>query len=45
VWKEVEGLGAISKDDFWALFVLEPFVRNLDPVFARLEKLDVETKG
>jgi len=45
VWQAVEGLGVISKDDFWGLFQLGPFVRNLDAVFARLEKLDVGTKG
>ena len=41
VWAEVEGLGVIPKDDFWDLFQLRPYVRNLDGVFARLEKLDV----
>ena len=45
VWRSVEGLGAISKEDFWGLFQLGPFVRDLDAVFARLEKLDVGTKG
>ena len=41
VWAEVEGLGVIPRDDFWGLFQLRPYVRNLDGVFARLEKLDV----
>jgi adenylosuccinate lyase len=40
-WNEVEPLGVMGKDDFWAMFNLGQFVRNLDPVFARLEKLDV----
>jgi adenylosuccinate lyase len=39
-WAEVEPLGAIGHEEFWALFVLDPFVRNLDGMFARLEKLD-----
>jgi adenylosuccinate lyase len=41
-WSEVEPLGVMTRDGFWALFTLEPFLRNLDAVFARLEKLDVE---
>ena len=41
VWAEVEGRGVISKDEFWDLFTLGPFVRHLDAVFGRLEKLDV----
>ena len=41
VWAEAEGRGAISKDEFWELFKLGPFVRHLDTVFGRLEKLDV----
>jgi adenylosuccinate lyase len=41
MWEEIEGAGVISKDDFWALFVLRPFVEGLDPVFARLQKLEV----
>ena len=45
VWRSVEGSGAISKEDFWGLFQLGPFIRDLDAVFARLEKLDVGTKG
>jgi hypothetical protein len=31
----------MSKDEFWVLFALGPFVQHLDGVFARLEKLDV----
>jgi adenylosuccinate lyase len=41
-WSEVEPLGAMAKEDFWALFILGGFVANLDAVFARVEKLDVE---
>jgi len=41
VWAAVEPTGAVSKDDFWALFRLGPFVEHLDGVFARLEKLEV----
>jgi len=40
-WAEVEPTGVISKDEFWGLFVLGPFVKHLDDVFARLEKLEV----
>jgi adenylosuccinate lyase len=39
-WSEVEPTGIISKEDFWALFALEPFVEHLDGVFVRLEKLE-----
>jgi adenylosuccinate lyase len=42
-WSEVEPLGVISKEAFWELFRLEPFVRHLDAVFGRLEKLEVES--
>jgi adenylosuccinate lyase len=41
-WAEVEPTGAMSKDEFWSLFRLGPFVEHLDGVFARLEKLEVE---
>jgi adenylosuccinate lyase len=41
MWEEIEGANVISRDDFWALFVLRPFVEPLDPVFARLQKLEV----
>ena len=40
-WAQVEGRGVISKDEFWELFKLGPFVRHLDAVFGRLEKLEV----
>jgi adenylosuccinate lyase len=40
-WGEVEPLAVMTKDAFWDLFTLEGFVRNLDPVFARLEKMEV----
>jgi adenylosuccinate lyase len=42
MWEEIEGLDMISKDEFWALFVLRPFVERLVRVFDRLEKLEVE---
>jgi adenylosuccinate lyase len=41
MWEEIEASAAMSRDDFWALFVLRPFHENLDGVFARLEKLHV----
>jgi adenylosuccinate lyase len=41
VWAEIEDRGLVTKEDFWSLFVLRPFVQHLDGVFARLEKLDV----
>jgi adenylosuccinate lyase len=41
-WAEVEPTGAITREDFWALFRLEPFVKHLDGVFARLEKLETK---
>jgi adenylosuccinate lyase len=43
MWEEIEGLGVISRDEFWALFVLRPFVEPLDAVFARLQKLEVSS--
>ena len=39
-WAVIEATGAITKEEFWALFRLEPFVAHLDGVFARLEKLE-----
>jgi adenylosuccinate lyase len=39
MWEEIETSAVMSKEDFWALFVLRPFHENLDGVFARLEKL------
>jgi adenylosuccinate lyase len=41
VWAQVEGRGVVSKDEFWELFKLGPFVSHLDAVFGRLEKLEV----
>jgi adenylosuccinate lyase len=41
MWEEIESSGFMSKEEFWALFVLRPFHENLDGVFARLEKLQV----
>jgi adenylosuccinate lyase len=43
MWEEIEQLAVISREDFWALFVLRPFVEPLDHVFARVEKLDVSS--
>jgi adenylosuccinate lyase len=40
-WSEVEPTGSMTKDAFWALFTLGPFVANLDGVFDRLEKMEV----
>jgi hypothetical protein len=37
----VEPLGVITKEAFWELFTLGGFIRNLDQVFARLEKMEV----
>jgi adenylosuccinate lyase len=41
MWEEIQPLGVMSRDEFWALFVLRPFVEHLGRVFDRLEKLDV----
>jgi adenylosuccinate lyase len=41
MWAEIESTGVVSRDEFWALFTLRPFIEPLDGVFARLEKLDV----
>jgi adenylosuccinate lyase len=41
MWEEIAGGSPISRDEFWALFQLRPFVEHLDAVFARLEKLEV----
>jgi adenylosuccinate lyase len=41
MWEEIEPLGVISRDEFWALFVLRPFIEHLGRVFDRLEKLEV----
>ena len=42
MWEEIGSTGVISKDDFWALFRVAPFVANLGGVFEKLEKLPVE---
>jgi adenylosuccinate lyase len=44
-WAEIEPTGVISRDDFWGLFVLNSFVKHLDEVFARLEKLEVSEES
>ena len=41
MWEEIEALGVISRDEFWGLFALRPFVEHLGRVFDRLEKLNV----
>ncbi len=41
MWEEVEPLGVISREEFWGLFALRPFVEHLGRVFDRLEKLEV----
>jgi adenylosuccinate lyase len=41
LWAKLEGLDVLSADDFDASFDPAPFVRHLDGVFARLEKLEV----
>ena len=42
MWEEIEPRGVLSKDAFWGLFALEPFVRHLGVVFDRLERLEVQ---
>jgi adenylosuccinate lyase len=44
-WAHIEPLGVMSKEDFWALFRLAPFVEHLDGVFVRLEKLEAAAEG
>ena len=39
LWAEVDSRGLLSREDFDALFDPAPFVRHLDGVFSRLEKL------
>jgi len=39
LWAEVAPRGLLSREEFDALFDPEPFVRHLDGVFARLQKL------
>ena len=41
VWKRIGSSPLIGKQDFWSLFEVEPFLRNLDGVFDRLSKLEV----
>ena len=41
VWERIEPLGLMTKEEWWALFVLRPFHEKLDAVFGRLEKLEV----
>jgi adenylosuccinate lyase len=41
MWEEIEPLGIVTREEFWALFVLRPFVEHLGRVFDRLEKLEV----
>jgi adenylosuccinate lyase len=43
LWTAVESRGLLSRDEFDALFDPAPFVRHLDGVFARLEKVDVSS--
>ncbi|HXY71898.1 MAG TPA: adenylosuccinate lyase [Actinomycetota bacterium] len=40
LWAEIEPRGLLDRERFDALFDPEPFVRHLDGVFARLEKLE-----
>jgi adenylosuccinate lyase len=41
MWEEIEPQGIVTREEFWALFVLRPFVEHLGRVFDRLEKLEV----
>jgi adenylosuccinate lyase len=41
LWSEVEARSLLSRDEFDALFDPRPFLRHLDGVYARLEKLEV----
>ena len=41
MWEEIESSGVLSRDEFWALFSLRPFIEPLDVVFAKLEKLEI----
>jgi adenylosuccinate lyase len=43
LWAEVESRGLLSREEFDALFDPAPFVRHLDGVFSRLEKLPLTT--
>jgi adenylosuccinate lyase len=42
MWEEIAGAGALSEEEFAALFRVEPYLANLGGVFERLEKLPVE---
>ena len=42
VWPRVHERSVMTREQFDALFDLHPFVRNLDGVFVRLEKLEVD---
>jgi adenylosuccinate lyase len=44
MWEEIAGAGVLSKDEFWGLFTLRPYVEPLDHVFARLEKLEISSE-
>ena len=41
MWQEIEDRAVVTKEYFWALFTLGPFVGHLGGVFERLEKIDV----
>jgi adenylosuccinate lyase len=45
LWAGIEGRVAMTREEFDALFDPEPFVRGLDGVFARLEKLEVSAEA
>jgi adenylosuccinate lyase len=42
MWEEIASGGAMSEEEFAALFRVEPYLANLGGVFERLEKLPVE---
>jgi len=41
MWEEISNGGLLSKDEFWAVLSLRPFIEPMDGVFARLEKLEI----
>jgi adenylosuccinate lyase len=41
MWTEIEPLGLMSREEFWGLFEIRPFIEPLGRVFDRLEKLEV----
>ncbi len=45
MWEEIADAGVISREDFWAMFQLAPYLANLGGVFEKLEKLPVEGAG